>query len=302
MPGRGALSEEAQRQEEESRIWLRSAEIRLRELRDRRAALIQEVRSLSADQRQLVAMRQPVRANLDSLLREHRALGQKLASLRLGRQALKTRLAEAETSLRHESGQPIRGEGPSPSTLRREVRALELRQQTNALPLEDENALIAQIRRLRQRLSETEQRAAGAESEAKARAAKAGVVRSLREELDRAGREAAACQRDRDARMDSMRTQLEEDGLRLAEIRAKGVARAAVVTRLETAGRELLDLERDMRRRVEESRRRWTEARDTLRNYNRGVRKAVTGERAVRETADAHLEELLKRGRVSLGG
>ncbi|HKS59692.1 MAG TPA: hypothetical protein VJS68_02815 [Thermoplasmata archaeon] len=302
MPGRGALSEEAEREESSSREWLRTAEGKLRELRERRQALLVQVRTLADDQRRLFEERQPGREALQAALGEHRSLGKELARLRAERDALRDRISATRGAM--VARRPTRGRetGTSPAQVRREIAELELRQQTHALPLEEENALIERIRRLQPILAESEARAKNLEQEVRARAEKLDSLKALQEAAEQVAQKVESVHRERETRMKSMRDLLEEDGRRLAAMRAKGTARAELMTRLDAVQRTVAELERDVYRRMGESRQRRVEARRTIQEYNRSVREAVSGTAALNQSADAQLEALLKRGKVTLGG
>lgn len=302
MPARTALSEEAEQEEAKAREWLRGAEVKLRDLRERRAQLLTLVRALSDEQRRIFERRQPVRAELDGLLREHRALGQKLSELRHRRDELRARLEPAREALRSARARPGKEAHATPAQIRREMAELELRQQTMALSLADENALIDRIRRLRQGLGEAESAAALEEAQRKAAADMDASFRALREEFERLGADMAQARSERDAKMGEMRSRLEEDGRQLAEMRTKARARGEAMARLDALDRQVTELDREVRRVVGESRQRRLEARRTLQEYNRSVHETVSGDRALDRSAEAQLEELLKRGRVTLGG
>jgi uncharacterized coiled-coil DUF342 family protein len=302
VPSRGAMAEEADPEERAGRQWLRAADARLHDLKDRRSRLLAQVRLLSDEQRRLYEERQPNRAQLEAALHDHRALGQEIGRLRSRRDELRNRLLPSREALREARPRRDRGVRLTAEQVRREIAILEMRQQTHALPLDEENALISRIRALRQDLDGLEKTAA---AEAQATQARADLMVSydaLRNELAEVSKKMDSIRAEREARMAAMRVLLEEDGRRLGEMREKASARSVVMARLEETNQQVLELERQIRHKFDELRGRRVEARQTIRDYNRTVRDAVSSPTGLDQSAEAHLEALLKRGKVSLGG
>ncbi|MCI4367854.1 MAG: hypothetical protein L3K08_08885, partial [Thermoplasmata archaeon] len=127
---------------------------------------LDQVHQLSDQQKILYDQRQPRQEALDRTNDEHRDLGRKLTDLRHQRDAARKALDEALIALR--MAQPVTHRGPRdrldhgrpeharPEQIRREIAQLELRQQTMALPLSEENALIDQMRLLTKSLTEAQ--------------------------------------------------------------------------------------------------------------------------------------------------
>ena len=99
-----------------------------------------------------------------------------------------------------------------------------------------------------------------------------------------------------------MRSQLVGVGQLVGEMREKARRRGEVMARLDALMTDLRGLEREAQRIVLASRQRRQEARRTIVEYNRDVRTKVGAGPTSERVADAQLEELLKRGRVTLGG
>ncbi len=306
MPGRPTLSEDAEREEREDRDRFYASEGKLRELRGRRSRLLDEVHRLSDEQRALYEARQPLQAKVETAHIEHRELGHRLSELRRERDAARARMDEALSEVRsfapvvprsdHPRGEPMR-----PEQIRREIQQLELRQQTTALPLTEENALIDRLRELSARLAGAEKNREKFEAHEKRRRELEEGLRTRRAEFEHLGEESARVRAERDRRMESMRAHLVEVGRLLTEMREKARARAESMGRLDALQREIVSLEREMDRLVARSRDRQREARATLREYSRPARRSEA-EGAYARTAEANLEELLKRGKVTLGG
>ncbi len=316
MPGRPTLSEEAEREEREDRDRFYALETKLRELRSRRSRLLDEVHHLSDQQRALYEARQPLQAKVEDAHAEHRDLGHQLSELRRQRDAARGRMDEALAAVRsfapvgppdeHARGEPARGEHARgepmrPEQIRREIQQLELRQQTTALPLTEENALIGHLRELTARLADAEKNRAKFEEHEKRRRELEEALRARRAEVDHLAAESARLRTERDRRMESMRAHLVEVGRLLTVMREKARARGEAMGRLDGLQREVVDLEREMDRLVARSRGRQREARATLREYSRPSR-ANEVEGAYARNAEAQLEELLKRGKITLGG
>jgi hypothetical protein len=72
--------------------------------------------------------------------------------------------------------------------------------------------------------------------------------------------------------------------------------------RIDGLSREIFLLESEGNRLLRESRDRRFEAQRAVKDYNRSVRDATGNRDVLARTADAQFEELLRRGRISLGG
>lgn len=303
MPGRPVLSEEAEQEERADRDEFRKTESKLRELRGRRQALVTEVRELSAKQKELYDARQPRQQALEATHAEHQALGHALNDLRRKRDASRGALEHAMIALReYRATLPKGSEGPHPEQVKREIAELEMRQQTHALPLPEENQLIDRLRFLSKQLKESEKHRG--ESDARHQRLKAleAELAARRADADQLGPEMARLRAEREKKMQSMRDQLVEVGRLVAELRETARRRGEVMARLDAAHHEVVGLERQADHLVKRSRDRVHEARSTVRDYNRAVRETVAGEGAYARVADAQLQELMKRGRITLSG
>jgi len=190
------------------------------------------------------------------------------------------------------------GERVRPEQIRKEIATLELRQQTRALPLEEENALIALLRQKTQELKQVEARTAVvAAHQQKLKEAEAALV-AAREEFQRQGKELSTAKAERDSKMVAVREKLEVAGGLIATLREKGHARAELVAKIDALSREMDGLEREARQLIAKSRSRRDQARRMLRAYSHT--RGPPSEELLATTAEAHLEELLRRGKVTL--
>jgi chromosome segregation ATPase len=296
---RPVLSEDDDQIERDARSSLRSIDQRLRSLVDQRRTLIVEMRRLSAEQKELYDRRQAPSAEVERLYQEHGTLGKRIAELRPARDRARQAVEEAVVALRELRLSFAPGERERPEQIRREIAQLELRQQTHALPLDEENALIAQLRQRHKDLKAAEARTqVVAEHERLRKEAEARVV-AARAAVERITLEGLELRKQRDAKMAEVRAKLVDAGEAVARLRAKGKERAAVMDRVDAISREMDALERDGRKLLGEVRARREEARRTVRAYSPGRRPPPT---ALESAAEANLQELLKRGKVSLGG
>ena len=299
MPSRTVLSEEDERAEREDRHRLRELDAKLDGLHRRRQELIAEMRRLSAEQKALYDRRQAPQAEVEAIYAQHGELGRKFADLRKQRDAARAAVQEAVVQLRELKLSFAPGERVRPEQIRREIAELELRQQTRALPLDEENALIARLRQRSQDLKEAEARAgvvAGHERQRKDAEAKVAAARA---EVERLGLEMQKTKSERDTKMAEVRAKLESAGGLVAELRAKGKARAEIMEQIDAVSHEMAEFEREGRRILANSRMRRDEARKALRTYSR---RGMSEEEVIASTADAQLEELWKRGKITLGG
>lgn len=301
MAPRPILSDTDVTDERDARSRLRSIDSRLKSLGEKRHDLIVEMRRLSEEQKALYERRQVPAMEVERLYSEHGEMGKRLAALRAERVAARGALERAVVALRELKLSFEPGERVRPEQIRREIAQLELRQQTNALPLPEENALIAQLRQRSQDLKVAEARTqVVAEHDRQRKEAEARIAAG-RAEVERLTTELSKAKIDRDAKMNEVRGKLVDAGGLVAALRTKGKERSAVMAEIDAVSREMRDLERDGRRTLGEIRARRDEARRTVRAYapRRGGSAASA---AAESAAEAHLQELLKRGKVTLSG
>jgi len=294
---RVVMSEEADREERDDRQRLRSLEDRFETLLARRRALLGDLRKLSSEQKALFEQRQAPESEVEKLYEAHGQLGHRLAELRAARDATRRKVDEAIVRKRELLLTFDRGERERPEQIRREIAELELRQQTRALPLPDENALIARLRRRTADLKEAEARIQVVAAHESLRKEADLAIASARAEVDHLGEEFRLVRAERDAAMVAIRKRLEAAGGLVAELRAKGKARADAIRELDTLSKELDAVDREGRELLARSRARRAEALKTLRQYS-GRRRPP--EETLASVAEAHLEELMKRGKVTL--
>ncbi|HYA54292.1 MAG TPA: hypothetical protein VEG42_01655, partial [Thermoplasmata archaeon] len=101
-----------------------------------------------------------------------------------------------------------------------------------------------------------------------------------------------------DSKMVAVREKLEVAGGLIATLREKGRERAGLVAQIDAMSREMDTLEREARQLLARSRARRDQARRMLRTYSHT--RGPPTEEMLATTAEAHLEELLKRGKVTL--
>jgi uncharacterized coiled-coil DUF342 family protein len=301
MP-RPVLTEEAEQEDRDDRDLIRHAESKLRDLYNRRAALLEQVDKLSDGQRDLFEERQRRQNAVEEVYQDHQAMGHRLAELRRARDAARSKLDGAVVAGRLVRGEMPKGDHATPEQIRKEMESLEHRQQTTALPLKDENALIDRMRALKTQLVAAERDRAAIQAVLVKRKEAEDAVRARKLELDAIHTEFETLRAQRERAMASIRDRLVDVGGLLAEVREKAKERGAVMARVEAFSDEIRTLERDVNARVRATRDRRLEAKRTVVDYNREVRQNVAGERAYSQAADAQLEELMKRGKVTLRG
>lgn len=296
------LSEEAEQEERDDRDKLREVRERLRALLDRRRAQFDEVRRLSDEQKRLHDERQPGEMEVERLHEEFRTLGHDLSEIRRRRDEARSRLDQSIADLREFRSRTPRGEPPRPETIRREIAELEHAQQTRTLSLAEENALIKRLRQLVQQAEEAGRTQAAHEELKRARASHEAAVDERRRELAAAQGELARLHDERSRRMQAIRARLEGAGQLVAGIREKARARAAAMEKLRALSAQVDALMREADGLVANSRRRRDEARQAIVEYRRSVQGPAGPRSAEQQVADRQLDELLKRGRVTLRG
>ncbi|HTZ61536.1 MAG TPA: hypothetical protein VMC82_02685 [Thermoplasmata archaeon] len=300
MAPRAALSDDELDRERETRNRLRAIDARLGALQGKRDELIGEMRKLSAEQKALYDRRQAPQDEVQRLYDEHGLLGRRMTTLRNQRDAARRAAESAIIALRELKLSFAPGERLRPEQIRREIAELEHRQQTRALPIDEENALIAHLRQRHKDLKAAEaQTEVVAQHELQRKAAEERVG-AARAEIERLGAELVATRGERDRKMAELRAKLVDAGGLVAELRAKGKARAEVMAKVDALSREMADLDREGRRLLGEMRSRRDEARRTIREYAPG--RGRPGASMIDQAAEEQLQQLMKRGKVTLGG
>jgi uncharacterized coiled-coil DUF342 family protein len=298
---RAALSDEAERDEREDRERLRSLDAKLADLHRRRQSLLEEVYRLSDAQKSVYHDRQAQQARLEQLHGEHQALGRSLSDIRRAREAARRALDEALGDARMVRTEVLKSELPRPDQIRREIALLEHKQQTTALPLSEENQLVDRLRELSKLLSKSGEIEAVREQHQAGRRAAEERVRAARLECDRWATELSQAHHARDRKMQEMQQGLVEAGRLVAALREKAKSRAEVMGQVDGLNREIGQLEREGNRILDAGRARRLEARRAMQQYSPRAARARREER-VTDVADAQLQELMRRGRVTLGG
>jgi uncharacterized coiled-coil DUF342 family protein len=299
---RPVLTEEAEQEDRDDRDKIRHSESKLRDLYNRRAVLLDQVHQLSDGQRDLFEERQRRQNAVEEVYQDHQAMGNRLAELRRARDAARSKLDEAVVSGRMVRGEMPKGDHATPDQIRKEMESLEHRQQTTALPLKDENALIDRMRALKAQLVAAEKDRAAIQAVLAKRKEAEDAVRARKVELDAIHNEFEGLRANRERAMASIRDRLVDVGGLLAQVREKAKERAAVMARVDAFSEEIRALEQDVNARLRATRDRRQEAKRTVVDYNREVRRNVAGEGAYAQAAEQQLEELMKRGRVTLRG
>ena len=294
------LSDDEEHKDREDRERLRAIDSKLNSLHRHRQELIAEMRQLSSEQKALYDRRQGPQAEVEQLYDRHADLGKQLTELRKAREAARHDAEQALVALRELRLTISPLERVRPEQIRKEIRDLELRQQTHALPIDEENALIKHLRQRTHDLKEAEAHAQVATEHERQRKEAEARVAAARAEVERLGAEFAKARAEREAAMAGVRSKLEAAGGLVAELRAKGRARADVMDKIDAVSREMHELEREGRELLAATRARQDEARRTVRAY--APRRGRTPEEALASVAEAQLSELLKRGKVTLGG
>ncbi len=300
MVARVQFAEPVEREEREGRSRLHFVESKIRELRAHRQALLDDVRQLVGEQKDLFDHEGPLQKRLEELHRTHRELGHKISQQRPLRESARKSVDDALAAVRMS-----RNAGPSedyvrPTLIRREIQQLELKQQTTALPLAEENAIVARLRELGKRLQLAEKSEVALEARDTERKKKEDELRRCRAEVERLTVDGIALRREREAVMAAMREQLVAIGQQMGAIREKAQQRSEVMAKIDVLSRQIRELEREAQRIVQRARARRQETRRAVARYASVNRRAEAT--IIEATADAQLEELLKSGKVTLGG
>ena len=269
MPSRAGFSEQWQREEKAERERLRQLENRLNGLLDRRRELLGQVRALTSKQHELYYGQHGPQAEAERLHHETGQLGRRLAELRSARDKARQALEDAVIRRRELLLTFDRGDRLNPEQLRREIAELELRQQTRALPIEEENALIAELRQKAKDLQQYEARKEVAVEHERQRKEADAAILAARAEIDRIAKEMEAARSEREKRRSEIPANLEAAGAVVAELRTVGRSRAELMTQVDALNREIAEVEREGRELMARTRQREEDARLILEEYSR---------------------------------
>jgi uncharacterized coiled-coil DUF342 family protein len=273
---------------------------KIRELRPKRQKLIQELLRLSEEQRELFNQRAPQQARLEELDGAHRSLGRDLSQVRgkldAARRARDDRLANVR-ELR--AAIPKSARSPA-DQLKREMGKLELQQQTKAVPLKEENALIDRMRQLRKEIAVGESQAAEVTKRVDALHAAEAAFEAARADVDRLRKELDQQRAARDQAMSTLKDELVVAGQGMARIREMGQSRGNVRRELDEVDRTLRGLEREFEDLRRQRRARPIEARRVVAEHNRSARRAVSDPSELDRTVDDRMQQLLKEGKIRL--
>jgi uncharacterized coiled-coil DUF342 family protein len=292
---------EGEREEERAeRHRLDQLDAKIRELRPKRQALIQEVLKLSEEQRDMFNQRAPQQARLEELNETHRKLGRDLARLRSELDAARRVRDERLAVVREQRASMPKSARSAVDQLKKEMTKLELEQQTRAVPLVEENALIDRMRQLRKEIALAESEAAEVTKRGEALRAAEAAFESARGEVDRLRKALDDQRATRDQAMATLKGELVAAGQDMARLREKSQARGTVRRQLDELDRTLRGMERefDMLRRQHRARR--GEARRVVVEHNRSARRAVSDPSEMERAVDDRMEQLLKEGKIRL--
>jgi uncharacterized coiled-coil DUF342 family protein len=302
VPPRGDPPPEDERDEKERELWkdIKNQEHKLRGMKERRAEMLALGRRLAEEALDLQKRRGPLYDEAEKLHQEFRDLGKRTAEIRAERDRIHARIDQLRIELREEGAGHDRRDRPRPERLVQELASLEKKQQTTAMPLKEENALIDRMREIRAQMTEAEKNAAVWK-------AKDSTLLTLRQEFDACrkkdeelSQEFDRVRRRRDEVMGQVKGQLVEVGHLVAQIRAKGKARAELLSKVDTLSDEIREMEKGVMGLLHQSRARKMEARKLLDDHNRSVRQMTRNEEVLSRTAEDNLKSLFKSGKISL--
>lgn len=271
MSGTAGLSEQWRREERQERDRLRQLESRLDALRGQRRELLAQVRELGSKQQELYNRMHGPESEAERLHEEFGEYGRRLGELRRAVEKARQGLEEAVVRRRELVLTFTPGERLNPEQVRREIAELELRQQTRALPIEEENALIAELRQKAKALQQFEAHKELVAKHETQRKEADGAIVAARAEVARIVKEMELARSERDKRRAEIPAKLEEAGAAVAEMRVAGRSRAELMTHVEELGREIAEVEREGRELLARYRQRQEDAREILQEYSRPI-------------------------------
>ncbi len=281
----------------DDRDELRALEQRADELLALRRSLLDQARKLSGEQRSLYDRRHGSEGQAEGLHRTHTQLGRKLGELRVARDQARAKVEDAVIRRRELLLTFDPAEREKPEKIRKEIAELERRQQTTTLSIDEEKSLVALLRQRTADLQQAEARAGVVADHARLREEADAAVAAARADVDRLGQEMVAAQAERDRTMVDLRDQLQGAGTVVADLRAKGAARAEAMKEVERVSRELEEVNAAGRALLARFRERREEFARTARQNQLRRRPQ---EEALASIAEENLTQLLKRGKITL--
>ncbi|MCI4353368.1 MAG: hypothetical protein L3K14_08340 [Thermoplasmata archaeon] len=300
MVARRASSVTEHEEELAERDRLDHLDAKIRELQPKRRALIDKFLRLSDEQQDMFNERAPQQGRLEALNEEHRLIGRDLAHVRGQLDAARRLRDDRLIAVRELRAAMPKTARSRVDLIRKEVEQLELEQQTRAVPLEEENALIGRMRSLRKEVSLAEAEGAAVAKQREALRVAEDAFEAGRVEVERLRRVLDEMRAARDHAMESLKGELVVVGQHMARLREKSQERGIVRRDLEEIDRTLRGMERefdDLRHRY---RARRGEARRVVIEHNRSARRAVSDPSAMDRAVDDRLEQLLKEGKIRL--
>jgi uncharacterized coiled-coil DUF342 family protein len=287
-------------EERDERRRLDQLDAKIRELRPKRQALIQELLKLSQEQRGMFDQRAPQQARLEQLNEAHRRLGRDLGHLRSELDTAR-RVRDERLAIVRELRAAMPKSARSPADqLKKEIGKLEIQQQTRAVPLDEENALIDRMRQLRKEIAQAEAESAEVAKRGESLRAAETAFESARAEVERL-RKALDDQRSaRDQAMETLKGELVVAGQDMARLREKSQARGTVRRELDDIDRTLRGVEREFDDLRRQHRARRGEARRVVVEHNRSARRSVSDPSEMDRAVDDRMEQLLKEGKIRL--
>lgn len=292
---------EGDREEDRAeRHRLDQLDAKIRELRPKREALIQQFLRLDDEARDMFNQQSPHQAKLEELHEAHRHLGRELNRLRPSLDSAR-RVRDERLGVVRELRSTMPKSARSPADqLRKEMKKLELEQQTRAVPIEEENALIGRMRQIRKEIGVAESEATEVAKRGEALHAAEVTFEAARTEVDRLRKALDDQRAARDRAMETLKAELVVAGQRMAELREKSQARGTVRRELDDIDRSLRGTEREFDDLRRQRRARGGEARRVVVEHNRSARRAVSDPSAMDRTVNDRLEQLLKQGKIRL--
>jgi uncharacterized coiled-coil DUF342 family protein len=300
MAPKPPLPDKDREEERAERRRLDQLDAKIRELRPKRQALIQELLRLSDEQRQMFDQRAPQQARLEELNDAHRRLGRELGPLRseLDR-ARKTRDERLAVVREQRARLPKSARSPV-DQLKKEMAKLELEQQTRAVTLEEENALIGRMRQLRKEVAVAESEIAEVTKRVEGLHAAEAAFEAARLDVDRLRKALDDQRAARDRAMETLKGELVTAGQAMAKLREKSQARGTVRRELDEVDRTLRGMEREFDELRRQYRSRRGEARRVVVEHNRTARRATSDTSELDRAVDDRMEQLLKEGKIRL--
>ena len=281
---------------------LEKAEVKLRDLMDRRDALNEEAHLHRQERDQLHEQKRGLAVGLRKLKDERGAVVQEMRVHKAKRNALQLK-AKQLIELRRQLRGRVRGSvGTDLATLRREIARIEMDQQTRPMALKEENELLDGLKVKVRAMRELEKTKGEEDVVRKDVKEVDAEIDSLFRDADEEHAQVVALSEKANGLHDQVTQLVQNMGVLIAEANKKHEEYLEVRAKADEVHQKVVDMRTKVLTTRETARTEQREARQILKEHRQAVRRELFDEKKLDEFADKAVEALLKKGKVEIRG